>query len=85
MTLILSLIQILGPVLVRGAEAGTLVEIVETTARLIDLIRPLLVDAAGQETLDQIGAAVRSSVLPRAAQPEDPVFARQGQQKFGGR
>jgi hypothetical protein len=85
MALVLALIQSLGPLLLRGAEAGTLIEIAETGARLFALIQPLLTDPKTQEAVEQLGAAVQSVTGIRPAQPEDPVFAQQGRAKFGGR
>ena len=82
---LISIIQLLGPAILRGAEAGTLVEIAETAAHLIALIRPLLVDPQTTATIDDIAAAVAEATNLRPAQPEDPVFARQGALRPGGR
>ncbi len=55
--------------LFKSAEKGTLVEIVETAAKLVRLLEPLL---------DQLP-------VPGPAQPEDPARAWQGQAHAGGR
>lgn len=85
MALFLTVIRLLGPLIVRGAQAGTLAEIAETAGRLFGLLRPLLSDPKLQDSLDGIAAAVETLTAPRPAQPEDPAMARQGQPRFGGR
>ena len=85
MASILALIQVVGPLLLRGAEAGTLVQIAETAAELFALLRPLFTDPAAQARLDDLAATVAATAGVRPAQPEDPVFARQGATHFGGR
>lgn len=83
--MLLALLRIVGPVLFKSAETGTLLEIAETMEHLVALLRPLLADPKAQDTLEQLAAAVSRPVTIAPAQPEDPVFARQGQHHFGGR
>lgn len=82
---LVSILRLLGPAIVRGAEAGTLAEIAETAAHLIALVRPLLADPQATATIDDIAATVAEATNFRPAQPEDPVFARQGALRPGGR
>ena len=82
---LLAILRIGIPIILRSAESGTLLEIAKTAARLIELLRPLLADAAARQSLDSVAAIVEAATVPRPAQPEDPVFARQGRAKFGGR
>lgn len=83
--MLLALLRVLGPVLLKGAESGTLLEIAEAVSRLAALLRPLLADPDAQKHLEQLSGAVAQTVAIASAQPEDPVFARQGQHRFGGR
>ena len=85
MAFFLTALRLLGPLIVRGAQAGTLSEIAQTAARLMTLLRPLLTDPKLQDLLDGIASAVETLTAPRPAQPEDPAMARQGQPRFGGR
>lgn len=85
MQVLLALVRIVGPMLLKGAETGTLVEIADTVSRLVALLRPLVADPQAQDRLEQMAAAVSGTVTLAPAQPEDPVFARQGQHHFGGR
>lgn len=85
MGVLLSAIRLFGPAILRGAEAGTLAEIAQTAARLFALLRPLLDDPEGRRMLDELHTAVAETAGFRPAQPEDPVFAHQSQQRFGGR
>ena len=82
---LLSLLQLVGPVVLRGAESGTLIEIADTAAQLFALLRPLLADPQAKASLDELAGAVASTTALRPAQPEDPVFAHQGATRFGGR
>jgi hypothetical protein len=82
---LLSVLQLVGPVVLRGAESGTLVEIAETAAKLVALLRPLLADPQTKAALDEAAVTVAATTSIRPAQPEDPVFARQGSTHLGGR
>ena len=81
---LLTCFNCLGPVLLRGAEAGTLIEIAETGARLFALIRPLLTDPKTKAALDEAcrrRSAATASGLPSPRIPSSHAEA----DPFGGR
>lgn len=81
----LAIVQIVGPALLQSAESGTLIEIAETAARLFALLRPLVSNPEARQSLDDLAATVAGATGFRPAQPEDPVFARQGAPRPSGR
>lgn len=83
--MLLTLLRIVTPMLLRGAESGTLAEIAATAARLFELLRPLVTEPAAQQSLETAASAFEAATALRPAQPEDPVFSRQGRSTFGGR
>lgn len=72
-------------ILLRAAEAGTLPEIVETSAKLFGLIRPLITDPKAISAVESLAVEIQA-FAPAPAQPEDPAMARVApEHKAGGR
>jgi hypothetical protein len=80
----ISIIRLLGPAILRGAEAGTLAEIAETAARLFTLLRPLLDEPETKAALDNLTEAAAGMMALRQAPPDDSRLALEGASRRGG-
>lgn len=82
MAALLTVLRVFIPALLKSAEDGTLLDIVETGIKLIGLVEPLLSDPRSLAAVNDLAGTLAGIA---SAQPEDPVFSRQGAAKFGGR